>query len=102
MTRRLSLILGDADERALAAFVSAGTQEHEALQRWADEHDTGAVKSEAGALRALLHAGMATLSDEVLDMGYAELALTYSDADSHAERREARRRYAARTDPNVD
>ena len=98
MTKRLSLILGDEDERRLGPFIEAGTGEHRALQRWAAAKGLRSIDSEAAALRAVLQAGLEALRDDVLDSGYAELAETYNAAGHRAERRTARERYAERSD----
>jgi len=98
----VSLILGDADEQAIAPFVQAGTDQFEVLQRWAARRGDKVVKSEAGALRALLQVAVEALRDDVLDVAYSELAMVYnSDADQRGERRAARDRYAVRTDAAV-
>jgi hypothetical protein len=98
MTKRLSLILGAADESVLEPFTRSGTGQHRVLQRWAAEHGVGTVNSEAAAIRALLQAGADALRDEVLDDGYAELAQVYDGAQEGEERRAARDRYVARTE----
>ncbi len=98
MTKRLSLILGEADESVLEPFIRSGTGQHRVLQRWAAEHGVGNVNSEAAAIRALLQAGADALRDDVLDDGYAELAQVYDETEAGDERRAARDRYVARTD----
>lgn len=98
MGKRVSLILGDVDERSILPFIQAGTDQYEVLRRWAARHGDPAVKSEASALRALLQAGIEALRDEVLEQGYAELASIYNRDAEREERRTARDRYAARTD----
>ena len=98
MSKRLSLILGDADQSTIEPFIQAGTEHHKALSRWAEAHGGGSVTSEAAALRALLQAGAVALQEDVLDAGYAELAQVFSGEQERAERRTARDRYAARTD----
>jgi len=50
------------------------------------------AKSEAAVIRALLRAGVESLSDDVLDVGYAQLAASYDSDQSHDERRVARDR----------
>jgi len=47
VSKRLSLILAPDDERALAPFIDAGTEQHAALRRWADNHGLPAGGSEA-------------------------------------------------------
>lgn len=101
MTKRLSLILGEGDQLQLEPFIQAGTGPHQVLQRWADAHGVGSVNSEAAAIRALLHAGVEALRDDVLDEGYAELAQVYNGVEEHDERRSARDRYVARTEATL-
>jgi hypothetical protein len=101
MSKRVSLILPDVDEQAIAPFLEPVTAQHEALRRWAADHGGDAVKSEAGTLRALLQAGAEALRDEALDVGYADLAEIFQGDVERAERRTARDRYAARTDRAV-
>lgn len=102
MTRRLSLILGAADQRELEPFTQLGTGHNQALRRWATAHGAGAVDSEAAVIRALLQVGAEALRDDVLDAGYAELAQVYGGASDSDERREARDRYVARTEARTD
>jgi hypothetical protein len=101
MTKRLSLILGEGDQRLLEPFIHAGRGQHQVLQRWAAEHGAGPVNSEAAAIRVLLQAGVEALRDDVLDEGYAELAQIYEGAEERDERRTARDRYVARTEANL-
>ena len=101
MAKRLSLILGDGDQLALEPFVRPDTDQHRVLQRWAADHDFGAVNSEAAALRALLRAGVEALRDDVLDAGYAELAKDYASDEERTQRRAARDRYISRTEASV-
>ena len=101
MSKRVSLILGDADERAIAPFIQSGTDQYEVLRQWAARHGDLSVRSEAGALRALLKVAVEALRDEVLEAGYAELATVFHGEAERAERRTARDRYAARTDASV-
>ena len=98
MAKRLSLILGEGDQRVIEPFTRPGTEHNQALRRWAESHGAGPVSSEASALRALLQAGVDSLRDDVLDAGYAELAGAFASGDLQAERRTARDRYAARAD----
>ncbi|MEI6623258.1 MAG: hypothetical protein WCP28_15260 [Actinomycetes bacterium] len=100
MTKRLSLILGEGDQQQLAPFIEAGTDQNQVLRRWAAAHGVHSVNSEAAALRVLLQAGVEALLEEVLDVGYAELAQTYGEAEHNDERRNARDRYASRTEAN--
>lgn len=101
MSKRVSLILGDVDERVIAPFIQSGTDQYEVLRQWAARHGDMSVRSEAGALRALLQVAVEALRDEVLDAGYAELASTFHGKAERAERRAARERYVARTDASV-
>jgi hypothetical protein len=101
MSKRVSLILGDADEQAIEPFIRAGSGQYEVLRQWAARRGDLAVKSEASALRALLQAGVEALRDEVLDAAYAELATTFHGQAERSERRAARDRYAARTDASL-
>ena len=98
MAKRLSLILGDEDQRRIGPFIEAGTGEHEVLQRWAAAHGFRSIDSEAAAIRAVLQAGVEALRDDVLDGAYAELAHTFNAPEQRAERRAARKRYADRAD----
>lgn len=101
MARRLSLILGDQEQRQLEPFVSPGTRQREVLHRWMAERGGGPVKSEAAVIRALLRAGVESLSDDVLDIGYAQLAASYDSDGKHDERLVARDRYVDRTEPTA-
>ncbi|OBJ81088.1 hypothetical protein [Mycobacterium sp. 1245852.3] len=96
MSKRVSLILKDADEAALAPYLNEGTAEFEALRQWAGQRGEGDIKSEAGALRALLQAGADAVGEGVLDAGYAELAAEFN-IQRAAERRPARDRRARRS-----
>ena len=98
MARRLSLILDERADSVIESFLRAGTAHHEALRRWARMHGTREVRSEAAALRVLLEIGAISLRDEVLDSGYAELAVEWCADEERSERRAARDRYAARSD----
>lgn len=101
MGKRVSLILGDADEQAIRPFIEAGTDEHAALRRSAAERGDQPVRSEASALRALMRAGADRLRDDVLDAAYAGLVAIYGHDAQRTERLVARKRYAARTDANL-
>lgn len=99
MSKRFSLILGDSDEARIRPYLDQGSPAFEVLRRWANEHDVADdIKSEAAALRALLQAGAKALQEHVLDAGYAELATEFNTESSRIERREARDRYARRTE----
>lgn len=101
MAKRLSVILGDADEERLKPFFDVGTSQHQALQLWAEENGSGAVNSEAALIRALMQAGAEALSDEILDASYAELARIYNKPEEDVERRLARDRYIERTEATL-
>lgn len=98
MTRRLSLILGDADEEKVGPFIQGDTSENAVLRRWAAAHGVGSVNSEAAALRLLLQAGVEALTEHVLDEGYAQFAQEYGSPTAREERRSARERYVSRTE----
>lgn len=91
MSKRVSLILRDADEEVLAPYLSEGSAAFEALRQWAGQRGRGDIKSEAGALRALLQAGVEALGERVLDAGYAALATEFNSEPASAERRIPRR-----------
>ena len=97
MGKRVSLILKDADEAAIAPFLDADSPSFEVLRKWAHDRGESEVKSEAGALRALLKAGAQVLRDEALEAGYAQLAEEINSESAHTERRAARSRYVRRT-----
>ncbi|MGH3417190.1 MAG: hypothetical protein ACRDSS_12045 [Actinocrinis sp.] len=98
MSKRLSVILGDADQERLEPFLAEGSEERDVLRRWAARRDAGGVDSEAAVIRALLRAGTEALRDHVLDLGYAALALEYDSGGGDADRRAARDRYIERTE----
>lgn len=101
MSKRVSLILRPVDEAVLAPYLTAGSPSFEVLRRWADERGVGDIKSEAGALRALLQAGVEALRDDVLEAGYAELASEFNGKPENAERKAARDRYVRRTEAHL-
>ncbi|WP_225345681.1 MULTISPECIES: hypothetical protein [Mycobacteriaceae] len=101
MSKRVSLILKDADEAAIAPYLSEGSASFEVLRQWANKHGEKDIKSEAAALRALLQAGAEALREQVLDTGYAQLAEEFNNEPAHTERRAARDRYARRTEANL-
>lgn len=101
MSKRLSLILGDAEQEQLDPYIHAGTDQHQVLQRWAAEHGVRSVTSEAAAIRVLLRAGQEALRADAVEAGYAELAKTYSGSTESDERRSARERYVKRTEPSM-
>lgn len=71
------------------------------LRQWASQRGETDIKSEAGALRALLQAGAEALREHVLDTGYAQLAAEFNTEPAHAERKAARARYARRTEAHL-
>lgn len=98
MGKRVSLILKDADEAVIAPYLDEQSASFEVLRQWASQRGEGDIKSEAGALRALLQAGAEALRERVLDAGYAHLAAEFNSEPSNAERRAARDRYTRRTE----
>lgn len=99
MNKRMSVTLDAEDEQALAAFVDPGTIERAALAAWAVDRgiDPGRLGSDAAVIRALLRAGVHSLSERALDLGYAAIAIEANEEDGR-ETHEARRRYLARTE----
>jgi len=98
MAKRLSVIIGDADELRLDPFFIADSPERSALQAWLAGHGERPATSDAASIRALLRAGAEAIRDAALDAGYAELAEEYDEKGARADRRTARKRYADRTD----
>ncbi len=101
MSKRVSLILKPADEVMLAPYLTGGSPSFEALRLWALKRGDGDIKSEAGALRALLQAGAEALREDVLDAGYSDLASEFNGKSDDAERRAARDRYVRRTEARL-
>lgn len=101
MGKRVSLILKDADEAALAPYLTEGSAAFEVLRRWAGQRGQADIKSEAGALRALLQAGAEALREQLLDAGYAQLAAEFNSEPGRAERQAARDRYIRRTEAHL-
>ena len=101
MSKRVSLILKSADEEMLAPYLSEGSASFEALRQWVSQRGDGDIKSEAGALRALLQAGAEALRERVLDAGYAQLAEEFNSESARAERRAARDRYVRRAEAGL-
>jgi hypothetical protein len=99
MTKRMSVSLDVEDEQIVRAFAAPGTAESAALADWASMHglDPARLGSEASVLRALVRAGADRLREQVLDTGYAALAIE-TTGDEHADTRAARDRYVARTE----
>lgn len=98
MGKRVSLILKDDDVAAIAPYLDEQSVSFAVLRQWANQRGDSDVKSEAGALRALLHAGVEALREHVLDAGYAELAGEFNSPPAGAERKAARDRYVRRTE----
>ncbi|WP_061002884.1 hypothetical protein [Mycolicibacterium mucogenicum] len=98
MSKRVSLILKDADEAAIAPYLDEQSVSFAVLRQWASQHGESEVKSEAGALRVLLQAGAEALRERVLDAGYADLADEFNSPSASAERKSARDRYVRRTE----
>jgi len=101
MGKRLSISLSDEDEAVLQAFTGPDSHDGTMLTDWARRRglNLGPSPSEAAVLRALARVGAEALSERGLDAGYAAMAaeLGQDTADS----REARHRYARRTDAAV-
>jgi hypothetical protein len=100
MAKRLSVIIGDADQVRLEPFFVKDSPERSALQAWLAERGERPATSDAASIRALLQAGAEALQDDILNAAYAELAEEYDDQAARADRRTARKRYADRTDAN--
>ena len=96
MSKRMSLILADSDARRIDPFVRPGTDENATLRHWAAERGIEVSASEAAALRVLLSAGVEALTEAVLDIAYADVAVVYHDAGHDDERRSLRDRLATR------
>jgi hypothetical protein len=101
MSKRVSLILKDADEAVITPYLSEGSASFEVLRQWARRRGEGDIKSEASALRALLQAGAEALHEHVLDAGYAQLAAEFNREPARAERQAARDRYVHRTEAGL-
>lgn len=101
MSKRVSLILKDADEAAIAPYLDEQSAAFEVLRQWASRRGEADIKSEAAALRALLQAGAEALREHVLDTGYAQLAAEFNSQPADAERKAGRERYARRTEARL-
>lgn len=101
MGKRLSLILKDGDEAVIGPYLSEGSASFEVLRQWASQRGEGDIKSEAGALRALLQAGAEALHELVLDAGYSQLAAEFNSEPAGAERKAARDRYTRRAEAGL-
>jgi hypothetical protein len=101
MSKRVSLTLTDADQAVLAPYLSEGSPSFEVLRRWATRRGDSDIKSEAGALRALLKAGAEAFREHAFDTEYAQLASEFNSEPARAERRKARELYSGRTDARL-
>ncbi|SKK32330.1 hypothetical protein [Mycobacteroides abscessus] len=101
MSKRLSLILKDADEAVIAPYLDAATAEFDMLRQWAELRGQTGIKNDATALRALLQAGVETVRNHALESGYAQLAEEFNAEPAQAERRVARARYTERTEARL-
>lgn len=97
----MSLILKDGDEAVIGPYLREGSASFEVLRQWASQRGEGDIKSEAGALRALLQAGAEALYELVLDAGYSQLAAEFNSEPAGAERKAARDRYARRAEAGL-
>lgn len=95
------MTLGSVEEERMMPFLTDGTPERAVLSEWVRRYGGGTVRSEAAVLRALLLAGAAAMRDEVLDLGYSELAVLYDEEESANDRRAARDRYIERTEASA-
>lgn len=101
MSKRLSLILKDADEAVIAPYLDADTDAFDMLRQWAELRGQAGIKTEAAALRALLQAGVEAVRNHALESGYAQLAEEFNAEPAHVERRAARDRYTERTEARL-
>jgi hypothetical protein len=99
VTKRLSVTLDAEDVRTVEQFADPSTREHESLVAWAASRgvDPDGLTSEAALLRLLLRAGAESLRGRVVDVAYADLAVTLAD-EASADSRAARARYVQRTE----
>ena len=100
MSKRVSLILRDADEAMIAPFLHRGSPAFEVLRQWADhsDHASGDISSDAAILRILLRVGAEAMHEQILDAGYAQLASEFNSAPTKFERLAARGRSASQSD----
>lgn len=101
MGKRLSISLSDDDEAVVQSFTGRDGSSRATLMDWARQRGLrlGRSPSEAAILRALARVGAEALHEQGMDAGYAALAAELGHGDADA--REARRRYAHRTDAAV-
>lgn len=92
MSKRVSLILRDADEAMIAPFLHRGSPAFEVLRQWAHHNDyaPGDISSDAAVLRILLRAGADAMHEQILDAAYAQLASEFNCATTRIERLAAR------------
>ena len=100
MSKRVSLILRDADEAMLAPFLNRGSPAFEVLRQWAYHNDyaSGDINSDAAVLRILLRVGAVAMHEQILDAGYAQLASEFNSASARFERLAGRVRSASQSD----
>jgi hypothetical protein len=101
MAKRTTLTLEDADEALLAPFEQPDSLERTALIGYAAEHGWKVSEyrmSEGALIRTLLRVGAETLRDRALELGYAQLAASYTDEERAEMRAERERRRAQRPD----
>jgi hypothetical protein len=100
MVRRMSVSFDADEESRVAAFADPETPEYAALAAWAHTRGFAIPRStsEASVIRALLRAGIDHILESHLDLEYSSLAATLREPASAGEVREARRRYARRSE----
>lgn len=100
MTKRMSVTLNDEDELLIRTFAAVGTNENRSLRAWAERRGitAGESTSEAALLRLLLRAGAESLSEQVLDIAYAQLAVEIETAADTVDSRAARARHLKRSE----
>ncbi|SLD27535.1 Uncharacterised protein [Mycobacteroides abscessus subsp. massiliense] len=100
MSKRVSLILRDADEAMIAPFLHRGSPAFEVLRQWANHNDhvSGDISSDAAVLRILLRVGAEAMHEQILDAGYAQLASEFNSASRKFGRLAARRRSTSQSD----
>ena len=100
MSKRVSLILRDADEAMLAPFLHRGSPAFEVLRQWAhhNHHSLGDISSDAAVMRILLRVGAEAMHEQILDAGFAQLASEFHSASTKVERLAARARSASQSD----
>lgn len=97
MSVRKSVVLGDAEQAALAELARPSQEVEEVLAAWAADHGiTVDRSSESALLRALIRVGLDSLREARLEAGYRALAGAATDTE-RAESRVARDRHLSRT-----